>query len=485
MPLRRSTVYMAFNTRNEDLAVDLITEDVDFVNIRNTGSKGAAPAHIAQSRRARSFDRPARRVARNREPLNAKLKFGTVFAAMFCTWLGVACIARSDQSFPAASPTADISIGLNDFGFRLLSALANGSSGNVIISPYSVSIALAMTYNGAAGDTKAEMGRTLALSGMSDKQINRNYLQMIEAVEKADHSVQMETANALWAQSGFPINPEFVKVTHGFYAAPVESVDFSTDPDRAAEKINDWVNRSTHSKIPTIVKSPDPNTRLILTDAVYFKGRWQRPFIKNATKPRPFHLQGASPADVEVPMMVQNGEYQYFETDTLQAIALLYGNAHFQMYVLLPRSKGGLADLLRSLDESHWREWTNKLSFREGEIVLPKFETTYAKQLNDALINMGMAVAFDARKADFSLIHQPPPGLYVGDVEHKTYVKVDEEGTEAAAATSVGIELAAKVYPPPPPPFKMIVDHPFFFAIGERHTKALLFAGIVTNPTSK
>jgi serine protease inhibitor len=271
-------------------------------------------------------------------------------------------------------------------------------------------------------------------------------------------------------------------VTHVFYAAPVESVDFSTDPDRAAAKINAWVNRSTHGKIPTIVKSPDPNTRLILTDAVYFKGRWQRPFTKSATQPRPFHLQGTSPADIEVPMMVQDGEYQYFETDTLQAIALPYGNEHFQTYVLLPRGKGSLPDLMRSLDESHWREWTSKLSSREGTIVLPKFETTYAKQLNDALKSMGMAVAFDPSKADFSLIHQPPPSLYVGDVEHKTYVKVDEEGTEAAAATSVGVEEASEEYPPP---FKMIVDHPFFFAIGERQTQALLFAGIVTNPTSK
>ena len=393
-------------------------------------------------------------------------------------------VARCDDAKPAESPDRTFTARLNDFGFRLLDALARGNSGNVIISPYSVSIGLEMTYNGAAGDTKAAMAKTLAVSGMSDKQLNQDYAQMIEWVEKADPSAQLDGANALWVQSGFSINPAFLKVAHQFYAATVESVDFSTNPDGAANTINEWVSRSTHGKIPTIVKSPDPNTRLILTDAVYFKGRWQRPFTKSATQPRPFHLQGASPADVEVPMMVQDGEYQYFETDTLQAIALPYGNAHFQMYVLLPRGKGGLADLMRSLDESHWREWTNKLSFREGEIVLPKFETTYAEQLNDALKNMGMAVAFDATKADFSLIHQPPPALYIGDVEHKTYVKVDEEGTEAAAATSVAVELAAKVSSLPPP-FKMIVDHPFFFAIGERHTKALLFAGIVTNPTSK
>ena len=405
---------------------------------------------------------------------------------MVCAWLGFASVARSDDAQPAAvvPTTPSFSTALNDFGFRLLGTLTSGIGGNVIISPYSVSIALAMTYNGAAGDTKAAMARTLAISGMSDEQVNNDCRQMIEAVEKADPSVQMETANALWAQSGFPINPDFLKVSHDFFAAPVESLDFSTNPDGAANTINAWVSRSTHGKIPTIIKSPDRNTRLILTDAVYFKGRWQRPFTKSATQPRPFHLDGVSPADIQVPMMTQRGKYPYFETDTFQAIALPYGNTRFRMYVFLPRGKSTLPDLMRSLDESHWRDWTGKLSSREGKIVLPKFETTYAKKLNDALIAMGMGVAFEAGKADFSLIHQPPPPLFIDDVEHKTYVKVDEEGTEAAAATSVGISAMAMAINKPPP-FEMIVDHPFFFAIGERNTQALLFAGLVTNPKGK
>ena len=415
--------------------------------------------------------------------MNPKLKFTAVFAATLCAWLGSASVARCDDPQPAL-PTSTFSTALNDFGFRLLGTLASGSGGNVIISPYSVSLALAMTYNGAAGDTKAAMARTLAISAMSSEQVNSDCLKMIDAVEKADPSVQMETANALWAQSGFPINPDFLKVSHDFFAAPVQSLDFSANPNGAADTINAWVSRSTHGKIPTIVKSPDRNTRLILTEAVYFKGRWQRPFTKSATQPRAFHLQGASGGDIQVPMMAQRGEYPYFDTDAYQAIALPYGNTRFRMYVFLPRGKSSLSDLVRSLDESHWREWTGKLSSREGKIVLPKFETTYAKQLNDALKAMGMKVAFEAGNADFSLIHPPPPPLFINDVEHKTYVKVDEEGTEAAAATSVGISAMA-VAINKPPPFEMVVDHPFFFAIAERDTQAILFAGLVTDPTSK
>jgi serine protease inhibitor len=342
---------------------------------------------------------------------------------------------------------------------------------------------LAITYNGAAGDTKAAMARTLGVSGITDEQINQDSLHLIEAVEKADPSVQIESANALWAQSGFAINPGFLKVTHDFYAAPVESVDFSTNPAGAADTINAWVNRSTHGKIPTIIKSPSRDTRLILTDAVYFKGRWQIPFDKNATQPRPFHLQDPHAGEIQVPMMVQSGEYQYLETDTIQAITLPYGNTRFQMYVVLPRGKSTLAELMRSLDESHWHDWTGKLSSRLGKIVLPKFVATYARNLNAPLCNMGMAIAFERGNPGFSLIHRPPPNLYITDVEHKTYLKVDEEGTEAAAGMAVGMSNDY-VRANPPPPFEMVVDHPFFFAIAEQQTQALLFVGIVTNPTS-
>ena len=158
----------------------------------------------------------------------------------------------------------------------------------------------------------------------------------------------MEIANALWAQSGFQINPQFLKQSEEFYDAAVDNLDFQSDPRKAADTINAWVNRKTHGKIPTIVQRPDRNTRLILTDAVYFKGRWTSPFDKKATKPGKFHLQDGG--SVDVPMMAQSGKYPYFETDAFQAIRLPYGNERFAMYVFLPRMTAGLPGLMRSLD---------------------------------------------------------------------------------------------------------------------------------------
>jgi serpin B len=189
-----------------------------------------------------------------------------------------------------------------------------------------------------------------------------------------------------------------------------------------------------------------------------------------------------SGANVNAPMMIQTGEYPYFENDVFQAIRLSYGNGRFAMYVFLPRKPGGLPDLLRALDQPHWSEWTGKLVERKGRIVLPKFESTYSQRLDDALESMGMDIAFN-EKADFSRIHPPPPPLLISEVEHKTYVKVDEEGTEAAAATSVSVIAMSVVASPPP--FEMVVDHPFFCAIAEQQSGAFLFGGVVTDPTQR
>jgi serpin B len=181
--------------------------------------------------------------------------------------------------------------------------------------------------------------------------------------------------------------------------------------------------------------------------------------------------------------MIQTGEYLYFENDVFQAIRLSHGNDRFAMYVFLLRKAGGLPDLLRTLDQPHWRGWSSKLGKCMGRIVLPKFESTYSQRLDDVLESMGMDIAFHER-ADFPRIHPPPPRLLISEVEHKTYIKVDEEGTEAAAATAVvpGLVMAIR---PTPAPFEMVVDHPFFCAIADSQSGALLVAGVVTDPTQR
>jgi len=384
------------------------------------------------------------------------------------------------QTQPAPEVSADLSRPVNDFGFRLLRTLTDGRGRNVIVSPLSVSLAIAIAYNGAAGDTRTAIAKTLGAASLSQETFNRNNRALLETIEKADPAVQMEIANALWAQSDFPISPGFLELGRNYYQAAVESLDFLRNPHSAVDTINAWVNKKTHAKIPKILKDASRQTVLVITDAVYFKGKWTVPFDKKKTEPRTFYLPGG--ATVNAPMMIQSGKYPYFENDEFQAIRLPYGNDRFAMYVFLPRKSRDLPGFLRSLDETHWNEWIGKLSERKGRIVLPKFESTYSERLNEALESMGMSIAFGSG-ADFSGIHPPPPPLLINDVEHKTYVKVDEEGTEAAAATSIGIVAMAVVVSPPP--FEMVVDHPFFCAIAERQSGALLFSGVVTDPSQR
>lgn len=380
-------------------------------------------------------------------------------------------------NIPAPDPgvTSRVSSAADDFGFRLLNALAKDPKKNTIISPLSVATAFAMVYNGAVGATKTEMATTLALGSLGDDDLNRANHYLMHTLAEADPAVQTEIANALWIQKDFPVNPDFRTVCESFYEASATSLDFIGDPNGALAEINSWVDKNTHHRIRAILAKIMPGTRVILTDAVYFKGIWSSKFKKEQTRPRPFHLLSGDSR--QAPMMDQSGDFAYFENQNFQAIRLPYGNKRYAMYVFLPRKMAGWSEFVRSLDETHWKDWTSHFVERKGEIVLPKFETTYSKQLNDALQEMGMKLAFSSG-ADFSRIHH---GLFISDVEHKTWVKVDEEGTEAAAATSISMGVAAVVSFPPP--FVMIVDHPFFFAITEEQSGALLFAGLVMDPT--
>ncbi|MGD0074890.1 MAG: serpin family protein [Candidatus Binataceae bacterium] len=417
--------------------------------------------------------------ARLRKHEALKTKSSIAVVALFLAILGFGAAARAETP-QAPDDASSAATAINDFGFRLLrNVVKAGENENVIVSPLSVSLALAMAYNGAVGDTKTAIAKTLAIPSGVD--INRANRELQRDILKADPAVKMEIANALWPQSGFTINPEFLKLSRESYDAPVESLDFIKGPQQAADIINAWVDKNTHDKIKQIIKRPDPATVLMITDAVYFKGRWSIPFDAKATEPRDFHLQGGG--TVKAPMMSQHGEYPYSENDRFQVIRLSYGNKRFAMYVFLPRKNAGLSDFLASLDQPHWKQWTSQFLNRKGLIVLPKLESSWGESLNNALKAMGMAVAFNPLSADFSRIHPVPPRLLISDVEHKTYVKIDEEGTEAAAATSIGVVAMAMMKPPPP--FEMIVDHPYFCAIVEQQSGAVMFAGVVNDPTRR
>jgi serine protease inhibitor len=397
-------------------------------------------------------------------------------------WTTVSWCGGTAREVNAAeeAPTAAVAVADNDFGFRLLRTLnANGTATNVIVSPLSVSQALTMTYNGARGSTKTAMARTLGIGAMNGAQLNASNRQLLEALRKADPDARLEIANALWLQKDLAVNPGFVALNKDYYGADVRSVDFAGDPQRATEIINAWVSRNTQGKIPSIVGRLQTDTALVLTDAVYFKGGWSDVFDPHASKPHPFF--GPDGKSATTPMMEQDGFFAYLENNDFQGIRLPYGNGQFAMYVFLPRPKNGLGKLLKSLDQPHWTEWISKFASSKGTIVLPKFEVRYGEKLNAVLEAMGMGVAFN-KEADFSGI--TPSQVQISDVEHKTYVKVDEQGTEAAASTAVVMRLEAAIGSLETP-FNMIVDHPFVFAIAERGTGAILFVGTVVDPNRR
>ena len=405
-------------------------------------------------------------------------RLGLVFGIIAALMVAVAVIpARRGAAEQPAMPAA---FAINDFGLRLLRTLASSTEAqNTVISPVSVAMALAMIYNGAAGETHLAMMQALRIEGLGDE-FNRLNQAALKTIKSADPSVQIAIANALWAQKGFRIAPDFVKTGRTYYGAPMRSLDFAGDPTEAAAVINRWVDKATKGKIPVIVDEPNPNTRLVLTDAVYFKGKWTWPFPKEATAPHDFHV--ADGGTIKIPMMRLDHAFDYTVNDDLQAVRLPYGNQRFLMYVLLPRRTGGLAEMMRKLGEMSWHSWTAGLKNQRGVVMLPKFTLAYKAQLNDALKKMGMGVAF-SDEADFSQIHPPPPPLAITDVEHRTLIKVEETGTEAAAATSVSVGLMMAIERPQP--FEMVVDHPFLFAITERQSGAMLFIGVVANPSAE
>jgi serine protease inhibitor len=345
-----------------------------------------------------------------------------------------------------------------------------------------------MTYNGAAGTTKTAMAKTLGIASLSDDDLSEGYRRLFATIRNADDAVQLDIANALWVQSGFPIRQRFLDLSRESYGANDENVNFAHDPKAAAQTINAWTDKNTHGKISKIVGDLDRATRLVLTDAVYFKGRWSRPFDRKATETRRFSLRTGG--STMIPMMVQGGEYFYLETAALQAISLPYGSGRFEMYIFLPRKspsastyQSAMFAFLHSLDSAHWIGWLSRMRREDGKIILPKFKLTYGKSLRDTLTSMGMGIAFDPQRADFSGITSEPAKMWISFVEHSTYMKVDEEGTEAAAATAGGMS-ATVVGLPTPKPFEMVVDHPFFCAIADHNSGYLLFAAIISDPTA-
>ena len=364
------------------------------------------------------------------------------------------------------------------FSFKLYNQLLKQRTGkNVFVSPSSVILALAMTYNGAEGETRQAMARALELEGLSLDEVNRGFADLKSMLGSADPKLQLNIANSLWARKGFSLKPDFIQRTKEFYAAEVASLDFSSAT--APATINSWVKNNTGGRIEKIVDDKiSDDTILFLINAIYFKGQWSTEFEKSKTREDDFKLADGS--QKKLPLMSQSGKYNYYKAKDFQAVSLPYGSGRMSMYVFLPDKSTSMEQFERNLTVANWEAWMRSFRPAPGELMLPRFKIEYEVDLNDVLKALGMAEAFDSTRANFSGIAQG--GIYISEVKHKTIAEVNEEGTVAAAVTSVGIQVAS--VQPPQENFIMKVDRPFFVAIRDNVTGTVLFMGSIADPAA-
>ncbi len=378
-----------------------------------------------------------------------------------------------------------ISAANNDFAVDVYKKLAKlQKAGNVFFSPTSIETALAMSYAGARGSTAGQIAAVLHLP--SDNQnIHEDFgsfLDRLNATKTAEGKslgYQLSVANALWGQEGYGFLPDFVRLLETNYGAGLSELDFKGDSEGARKTINSWVEQKTHDKIKDLIEEGvlTPATRMVLTNAIYFKGDWEAKFEKDATREELFHLSARQ--QKKVPLMHRTGRYGYMDHENFQVLKLPYVGEKLSMVILLPRKLDGLPALEKELTPERLSKWYSGLGEQKVVVSMPKFKATAQFELKNTLASLGMRDAFDANRANFSGM-TGNQDLCISNVIHKAFVEVNEEGTEAAAATGVVVELTAAIPSSPLPVFR--ADHPFLFLIREETSGAILFMGRLMDP---
>jgi len=418
--------------------------------------------------------------------LLAMLLFGSV-AACAQDGLGVGeVVASGVPTRGAVSGTVDeeLTSAITDFGIDLLIRADDDAPGaNTVVSPLSVHAALTMAYNGAAGTTAKEMEAVLGVRDLGIEDTNAAYANMLASLNAfGDASpTTLDVANSLWADDNFALRSEFAATDREYFGAQLEVLDLQAD---GAKRINTWVADQTKDRITDLIDEVPGNAALYLVNAVYMKGEWEEPFRAEETILGPFAI---SSDQIDVPMMSRGGEMLYAEAEGgAQAVRLPYKDRRLGMWIVKPplyRMPGSSVEYwLDGLDAESWSAITESATIRNGYLELPKFTTRTKTELASALRDMGMPTAFDTGEADFSGIGAGDDPLWISRVLHQTYVSVEETGTEAAAATAVGMPAGSAPVPPEEEPFEMLVDHPFLFAIEDSATGALLFLGRIEDP---
>lgn len=412
--------------------------------------------------------------------------------ALFGSALVVGCAgpARSERVAATARPAqvddtqanSDLAPAVNDFGFDLARKLV-AEGDNTFISPLSVHACLSMTAMGAKGTTAEEMTRVLHLDGIAPAEQGWGYANLLDGLYEPQDAT-LEIANSVWAQEGAPFEQTFLDANAGYFGAEIRSVDF--EAPGAAEAINDWVAENTHGKITSIMSEDARGVVMELVNAVYFQADWATPFDVESTQKKPFTL--ASGETVDADMMQATLEWEYGESDAMQVVRMPYVNADLAAYVLVPQGDETPESILETMDSTTWRALTRQLFPSVGSVAIPKLELEWGEEtsLTGTLGELGMPSAFDPATADFSGMSAQLAagnGLWISSVLHKTYLAVDETGTEAAAATGIGV--AAGVVTEEGDLFELRADRPFIFAIADESSGALLFLGAIEDPTAQ
>ena len=366
----------------------------------------------------------------------------------------------------------------NKFGLNLFNEInQTDKEKNVFISPLSVSLALGMTMNGTNGETYDEMRTTLQFSNLTNEEINNSYKTLIETLYNADPKVVFKSANSIWYRNEMTFEESFFDLSLKYFSALVSGLDF-TDPT-SVDVINNWVKQSTNNKIEKILDSISPEAVMYLINAIYFNGTWKYEFDKEKTDVETFNLINGGTINAE--MMVQTNDFNYYSDENLQAVELPYGEGNFSMVVILPRENLSINEFADGITEDNLKLWLDSLSQQKGTMWLPKFKIEYESELKDYLVSLGMRLPFGS-DADFSNLYKGPEQLFISTVFHKTFIDVNEEGTEAAAVTLVGVETTSvgggeNI-------FYMKVNRPFIFLIREENSGCILFMGKIINPQS-
>jgi len=416
-------------------------------------------------------------------------------AAMFMLVLLIICISPCRAvGGETSSDLRSLSRSQNYFATDLYGELRT-REGNLVFSPYSIATALSMTFVGAGGDTATEMATVLHLEIFQPDgevgvvKLRTIVLNMYAAAqnlfnEQQRSGAELHVANALWGKTNYPFNSEFIAWIKNNFKGNLEPVDFSNKP-AACKRINAWVSDQTKDRIRNLL-GPNmltPDTRLVLTNAIYFKAAWDEPFQKAFTGKQKFHV--SSEIDVDVDMMMRTGHFDLAELEGFRLLVLPYRRNEMSMLILLPDEVSGLTALEKSLKAQKLASWIAEARSAKVALSFPKFKNTCSLDLKNALGLLGMKKAFDARHADFKGIADVPlEPLYIGMMIHKTFVDVNEEGTEAAAST-IGVMMAGAAPGPRREPIPFVVDHPFLFIIQANATGEILFMGRVVDPTKQ